>query len=160
MTLIDRETKQKIVNKAFSRREGKTLSSIAAENNVSLSALSKWMQQARKQGHSTICQDKKRRTPLEHLLMTANLKEEKIGAYCREQGIYSFQLKEWNNKLMDFKEDQTITPKERLELKALRSENKKLKKDLTRKEKALAETSALLILKKKADLIWGDPEAN
>ncbi len=48
--------------------------------------------------------------------------------------------------------------KESAELKALRSENKRLKKDLNRKDKALAETSALLVLKKKADLIWGDPE--
>jgi ribosomal protein L4 len=35
-----------------------------------------------------------------------------------------------------------------------------LKKELNRKEKALAEASALLILKKKADLIWGDGEGD
>ncbi len=40
----------------------------------------------------------------------------------------------------------------------LREENKRLKKELRRKEKALAETSALLVLKKKAHLIWGEPE--
>jgi hypothetical protein len=44
------------------------------------------------------------------------------------------------------------------ELKTLRQENRNLKKDLNRKDKALAETSALLVLKKKADLIWGDLE--
>jgi hypothetical protein len=33
-----------------------------------------------------------------------------------------------------------------------------LKRDLTRKEKALAETAALLVLKKKAQAIWGEPE--
>ena len=43
-------------------------------------------------------------------------------------------------------------------LKKLQAENRALKKDLLRKDKALAETSALLILKKKADLIWGDFE--
>ena len=42
------------------------------------------------------------------------------------------------------------------ELKVLRAENKELKQDLRRKEKALAETSALLILKKKAHLVWGE----
>jgi hypothetical protein len=31
-------------------------------------------------------------------------------------------------------------------------------KDLSRKEKALAETAALLVLKKKAQAIWGEPE--
>ncbi len=38
------------------------------------------------------------------------------------------------------------------------SELKKLKSDLQRKDKALAEVSALLILKKKADLLWGAEE--
>ncbi len=37
-------------------------------------------------------------------------------------------------------------------------ENKRLKKELIRKEKALAEMAALLVLKKKADEIWGDKE--
>jgi transposase-like protein len=32
---------------------------------------------------------------------------------------------------------------------------KELEKDLNRKDRALAETTALLVLKKKADLIWG-----
>jgi hypothetical protein len=45
------------------------------------------------------------------------------------------------------------------EVKALRTENRALKKELTRKEKALAEASALLILKKKAALLWGENEA-
>ena len=46
----------------------------------------------------------------------------------------------------------------RNEMKALQKENEQLKKDLRRKDKALAETSALLVLKKKANLIWGDLE--
>jgi hypothetical protein len=39
-------------------------------------------------------------------------------------------------------------------------ENKKLKKELARKEKALAEIAALLVLKKKAEEIWGDKEGD
>ena len=42
--------------------------------------------------------------------------------------------------------------------KKSKKENKSLKKDLSRKEKALAETAALLVLKKKAQEIWGEPE--
>ena len=42
--------------------------------------------------------------------------------------------------------------------KQLRKENSTLRKDLNRKEKALAETAALLVLKKKAQAIWGEPE--
>nr|WP_221898590.1 hypothetical protein [Bathymodiolus japonicus methanotrophic gill symbiont] len=43
-------------------------------------------------------------------------------------------------------------------LKQLRSENKKLKKELNRKEKALAETAALLVLRKKLDALWEENE--
>lgn len=45
-----------------------------------------------------------------------------------------------------------------VELKALRNENKLLKQELRRKDSALAETAALLVLKKKATLIWGGLE--
>jgi hypothetical protein len=42
----------------------------------------------------------------------------------------------------------------------LRTENKKLKQDVRRKDAALSEASALLILKKKAAMIWGEIEGD
>lgn len=45
-----------------------------------------------------------------------------------------------------------------LELKKSEKENKKLAQELNRKEKALAEAAALLVLRKNADAIWGEPE--
>jgi hypothetical protein len=47
-----------------------------------------------------------------------------------------------------------------LEAKRLRHENKALKKELNRKDKALAETAALLVLQKKVHAIWGNDEDN
>lgn len=44
------------------------------------------------------------------------------------------------------------------ELKKSEKENKKLAQELNRKEKALAEAAALLVLRKNADAIWGEPE--
>lgn len=44
------------------------------------------------------------------------------------------------------------------ELKESQKERKKLERELQRKEKALAEAAALLVLSKKAAAIWGDPE--
>lgn len=41
------------------------------------------------------------------------------------------------------------------ELRKERKEKEKLEKELARKEKALAEAAALLVLRKKADAIWG-----
>ncbi len=44
------------------------------------------------------------------------------------------------------------------ELRLKEREYKKLQAELRRKEAALAETAALLVLRKKADAIWGDSE--
>ncbi len=48
--------------------------------------------------------------------------------------------------------------KKQTETKKLRNEIKELKKDLNRKNKALAETAALLVLQKKVNAIWGSNE--
>jgi len=162
MTRITEEAKQSIIEKAINR-SSKTLGQIAEENNVGYSTLTGWLKLTRQaagvapgrrgrpqkgQGH---------KPPLQHILATAGLDEEAIGAYCREQGIYNSQLKQWRNNLMNHNGNAIQSPKEKDELKLLKQEVKRLKKDLRRKDKALAETSALLVLKKKADLIWGEP---
>jgi len=51
-----------------------------------------------------------------------------------------------------------LTKAERQALKKERKKNRYLEKELNRKEKALAETAALLVLKKKAQALWGEPE--
>jgi len=43
-------------------------------------------------------------------------------------------------------------------LKKERKKNRRLEKELSRKDKALAEAAALLILQKKAQAIWGESE--
>lgn len=52
----------------------------------------------------------------------------------------------------------TFKKEQRTEHRQLTTENKQLKQELHRKEKALVEASALLLLRKKANLIWGAPE--
>ena len=49
-----------------------------------------------------------------------------------------------------------LTKAERRELQQLKKKSRKTEKELRRKEKALAEAAALLILEKKAQAIWGD----
>ena len=48
---------------------------------------------------------------------------------------------------------------QRSELTQARKDKRDLQKELQRKEKALAETAALLALSKKARAIWGDEDA-
>jgi len=51
-----------------------------------------------------------------------------------------------------------VSAAEHRELQQERKKTRKLEKELRRKEKALAEAAALLVLQKKAQAIWGDGE--
>ena len=86
--------------------------------------------------------------------------EQELGQYLRSNGLYRSQVEEWKREaqsLMSFK--QTDSQKK---INAIEKEKdhkiKQLEKDLRKKEKALAEASALLVLKKKANLIWGEED--
>lgn len=162
MTRLTLEAKEAIIEKALSRK-GQTLNQIATDNGISISILYIWLRKKRAGlPIESRCRqsggNNEHPSRLKHLLATANLDETTVGAYCREHGIYSFQLKQWQEELMDSGSDKKKRHQNSDEIKALRAENKRLKQDLRRKERALAESSALLILKKKADLIWGDHE--
>lgn len=92
----------------------------------------------------------------EALLETAHLTDEGKAAYCRRRGIYTHHLEKWKAAFVNG--TRPGRPREPVQVRELKMQNKALKRDLRRKEKALAETAALLILKKKADLIWGVDE--
>jgi len=82
------------------------------------------------------------------ILETNNLTEDKLGVYCRENGIYSTNLDEW--KLQCLSGFEPIAKNEyRSKYLNLEKDHKKLKSELNRKDKALAEASSLLILQKK-----------
>jgi transposase-like protein len=80
--------------------------------------------------------------------------EETMGQWLREHGLHSEHLPLWEQEMLDVVSDKMDTRKE--QHAALVKENKRLNKELARKEKALAEIAALLVLKKKADEILGD----
>ena len=93
--------------------------------------------------------------------------EEEQSAYCRTQGIYYNHIEVWKQQILERLGAATSTTDkasnaEKKENKAasqrIQDEMKQLKSDLNRKDKALAELTALLILKKKADLLWGGSE--
>jgi len=158
---LSSEAKEAIIAKALSRGDT-PLAKIAKESGVGYSTLYRWIYLKRHKSLSSSQQCSQsskgqgQTPPLQHILATVGLDEEAVGAYCRVQGIHSFQLKQWQDELKRNDGNKTKSDSYRKELKELRNEIKNLKKDLHRKDKALAETSALLVLKKKADLIWGD----
>lgn len=93
------------------------------------------------------------------VLETAPLTETELAEYCRRKGIYVDEVKTWRDQCLKANIGEKEDPKELKEsLKAEKELNKVLQKELRFKEKALAETAALLVLRKKANAIWGDPE--
>ena len=87
------------------------------------------------------------------VLETAGLNATELSAYCRERGLDPEQVDRWRQAAQDANENPVLTMKEQKELEKLRAQDqreiKRLQKELRRKEKALAEAAALLMLRKK-----------
>ena len=83
--------------------------------------------------------------------------ELELGTYLREHGILPADLERWKVACQEANDRSSIAAKEyRSNLAAERAKVTLLERELTRKEKALAETAALLVLRGKAQALWGD----
>lgn len=90
------------------------------------------------------------------IIETASLNEEELSEYCRQKGLYVDEIKSWKTMFITGKTESETKAKE--ELKSKDAKLKQLQKELNRKEKALAETAALLVLRKKMNAIWNSEE--
>ncbi len=91
---------------------------------------------------------------LEAVIATAAMDEAQRNAWCREKGVSPSDLQQWRESAMAAlaqPEEARATPQE---TKQDRRRIKELEKDLRRKEKALAQTTALLVLSKKLEAIF------
>jgi len=90
---------------------------------------------------------------------TASMNESELAEYARKKGLYVEQIKSWKDACMNANGGVAQeAAKLNRELKDEQKARKKLEKEIQRKDKALAEAAALLVLSKKANAIWGDPE--
>lgn len=147
--------------KVYSRGT-RTIAAIAEDLNLSHYTLKGWMRSRSKvqlkslAGLGASGQDKRPQDwkPEEQLLalhQTHGLSEEERNAWCRERGLFAHHLVAWQQAL--------LTPgsgASQQELRSLKDENQQLKRELVRKEKALAEAAALLVLQKKFRALWED----
>jgi transposase len=93
------------------------------------------------------------------VLETATLNEAEVAEYCRKKGLFAEQIDAWkDNCLQGNTSADQLSRSARKEVQKARNENKQLKRELRRKDKALAETAALLVLRKKMHAIWGEDE--
>jgi transposase len=90
---------------------------------------------------------------LQAVIATAAMDEARRSAWCRENGVYPSELQQWKDSATAALSD---VPEERITPQQRRDEKKRireLERDLRRKDKALAETTALLVLSKKLEAI-------
>jgi transposase-like protein len=93
------------------------------------------------------------------VLETASMNESELSAYCRKKGLYAEQIETWKQSCIDgnvngVERERAVKAQTREDKRRIKS----LERELRRKEKALAETAALLVLRKKAQAIWGEDE--
>lgn len=86
------------------------------------------------------------------------LSKEERGEYLRKNGLHEEHLAEWTKQIQEALGPSKKASSDKTELIVEQKKVKQLEKELRRKDKALAEAAALLILKKKADLLWGSEE--
>jgi len=90
----------------------------------------------------------------EAVIATAALDEASRAAWCRENGVYLQQLQQWRasaTQALAAAEETRASPSQTRED---RRRIKELERELRRKDKALAETAALLVLAKKCEAIF------
>ena len=142
----------------------KTVSEIAKKEGIPKTTIYSWVARARKKGqlipNSGSDHHKKWRAEDKARIVneTYSMNEQELGAYCRQNGLYLSDVRNWHKIFESSFKIEKPSKELQEELEAHKMEIKKLNKELDYKDKALAETAALLILKKKAESIWGDPE--
>lgn len=95
------------------------------------------------------------------VIETATLSEIELSQYCREKGAYPEQVKAWRQACLDGQTSATQqSQRESVQTRADKKRIRKLEHELNRKEKALAEAAALLVLRKKLNALWGDDGDN
>ena len=137
--------------------ESVAVQTLARELSISAATLARWRAEALSQpvgerGWSAGAR-------FEAVLSTAAMDEASKGAWCREHGVYPQTLEQWRTAaLQALDESEEVARQALREKKAERGRIKELERDLRRKEKALAEAAALLVLSKKLEAIFPKDE--
>lgn len=153
--------RQQALEKVYSRGS-RTVKAVAEELNINPWTLKNWMKLPQKSSLTSEAVSAKRPNDwsraerLKLLLDSRGLDDEALNAFCRERGLFRHHLEQWQ---VSFESGTAVmSSSERAELRELKETNKALVRELRRKEKALAEAAALLVLQKKYQALWEDKD--
>lgn len=161
--------REQAVEKALNRPSEVSIRDIATSLGVGYSTLSKWLRDAKSSHFESAGpvempmntekrpQDWSLEERLSMVIACAALEGEALSRLCRERGVYPHHVEQWRQDFIGGGAEK-MPSKAASNARALAAENKALKSELRRKEKALAEAAALLILQKKVADHWGCDE--
>lgn len=141
-----------------------TVAEVAKLEGIGLQTLYNWRNKIRSEGKpvpgkTKTSQQWSSEAKLAVVIQTAHLNEAELSIYCRENGLYPEQIKDWKQ---DFLNGVSKAPEQKkLDAEQAKKDKKHvrlLEKELKRKDRALAETAALLVLRKKLNAFYEDDE--
>jgi transposase-like protein len=149
------ETKKSALARAMARGPNETLSEIASAYDLKLGTLKGWLKEAARERRQTQPGSKAAvhytaAEQLDALLKTAAMDDVERAAWCRQHGLFVHHLAAWKQSFS------TSRGSESEALKASQEALKRTQIELRRKEKALAEAAALLVLQKKFQSLFLD----
>jgi transposase-like protein len=146
----------------FHHRGARSVEEVARGLGVSSWSLYQWSKRYGRTGamkHNRRPGDRSVGEKIKAVIEFEGLEGEKQGEYLRREGLQSEHIAGWKKSMeAGLEGGGGLTAANRSEWAADKKKIKELERDLRRKDRALAETTALLVLKKKADLIWGSGE--
>jgi transposase-like protein len=141
-----------------------SVSQVVKETGVSDVTLYKWRKDYRNRGiavpaDSSNPENWSSEDKLAVVIETAAMNEMQLSEYCRSKGLYAEQIEQWKTAaLSGYQHNEQVEKEKARNRQDDKKKIRQLESELRRKEKALAETAALLVLSKKCEAIWGDEE--
>ena len=136
--------------------ESAAIDVVAREVGIGTDTLGRWREDARSRparGRAWTASSR-----LEAVITTAAMNEADKSAWCRSQGVYPEDLAKWRasaTTALAAPEELRASPQA---TRAAAKRIKELERELLRKDRALAETAALLVLSKKVQAIFNKGE--
>ena len=137
---------------------------LSQDEGISEATLHSWRKEARDKGQLLPDADAgpegwSSRDKFAAVVETAAMNAADLAEYCRQRGVFAEQIRAWRTACEQANDwDRASSTRLSQATKDEKKRIKALERDLQRKEKALAEAAALLVLRKKAEAIWGDGE--
>lgn len=141
-----------------------SIAQLSKEEGISDVTLYTWRKHAREKGLDVPDQKSKggqwsSAAKFAVVLEAASMTATQLSRYCRQKGLYAEQIAEWKYNCLEANaRTESASKAQSVHRKQDKQRIKQLEKELRRKEKALAETAALLVLRKKYNALWQQDE--